>query len=115
MTGITDVRIDDPESEEFHGFDCNIGWVQDDGVVVVYEANTGYGEGEYYVKSFDSLVFVGKPAKTIQRCWRRFTASKSATAIQRVWRGHNARWKCPVFSFKDTDGEVRPAKKRRTE
>ena len=38
-----------------------------------------------------------------------------ARDIQRVWRGHNARWKCPVFSFKDTDGEVRPVKKRRTE
>lgn len=37
-----------------------------------------------------------------------------ACNIQKIWRGHHARWKCPCFSFNDTDGTVPLCKKRRT-
>ena len=37
-----------------------------------------------------------------------------ACNIQKIWRGHHARWKCPCFSFNDTDGTVPLCKKQRT-
>ena len=109
------LNSDHPDNEDFKGMEFNVGWVRDDGKAVLFEANTNLCEGDLGCCSFAVLVNVGKPAKTIQRRWRQYKASKSATNIQRVWRGHDARWKCPMFSFKETDGEVRPAKRQRTE
>ena len=55
------------------------------------------------------LIWEKKLVNGVQHEW------ECARRIQSVWRGYNARWKCPCFSFKDTDGTVPLAKKQRTE